>query len=170
MNRWLAETTRALGAALLLLLLLACAGSQAVSSAVEAFDMPAWKRLQSAVKPTVVVFTATSCADCPAVLERMARDLHRRRPDAALVAVLTDAAPGEAERALLGGRRYRGADRWMAFAGSPQALRQAVNPQWPSGVMPYVGLLGSRAGPAWMAGAPSAADLERWLAVCSARH
>jgi hypothetical protein len=161
------EPVRVLAAALLL----ACAGAQAAPAAVEAFDAPAWKQLRSSpARPTVVVFTATYCAYCPAVLEQMAREIRQRRLDASLVAVVIDAAPGEADRALLADRHYRGADRLFAFSGSPQALRYAVNPQWPGGVTPYVAFLGPQSGPAWVAGAPAAKDVEAWLAAWQGRR
>ena len=167
MKRLFLESARALGAALLL----ACAGAQAAPAAVEAFDAPAWKQLRTSPgRPTVVVFTATYCAYCPAVIDQMASEIRRRKLDASLVAVVIDAAPGESDRALLADKHYRSADRLMAFSGSPQALRHAVNPQWPGGVTPYVAFLGSHAGAVWVAGKPSAADVERWLALCSGRR
>lgn len=156
--------------ALCVALLLACVGVQAAPAAVEAFDAPAWKRLRgTATKPTVVVFTATYCAYCPDLIEQMAREIRQRRPDTSLVAVVTDTAPGEADRALLADRHYRDADRLLAFSGSP-ALRYAANPQRLGGLALYVAFLGSHAGPMWVAGKPSAADVERWLALCSRRR
>lgn len=168
MNAWIPEAARALCATLLL----ACAGAQAAPTAVETLDAPGWKTLQSAAaRPTVVVFTATYCAYCPAVIDQMAREIRQRRLDASLVAVVIDAAPGEADGALLADKHYRGADRLLAFSGSPQALRYAVNPQWPGSVTPYVAFLGPRsAPPAWVVGAPKAADVESWLAGWSARR
>jgi hypothetical protein len=150
---------------------LVCAGVQASPTAVEPLDAPAWKQLRSApARPTVVVFTATYCAYCPAVIDQMAREIRQRHLDASLVAVVIDAAPGEADRALLADKHYRGADRLFAFSGSPQALRYAVNPQWPGGVTPYVAFLGPQSGPAWVAGAPKATDVEAWLAGWTSRR
>ena len=131
---------------------LACAGVQAAPAAVEAFDAPAWKRLQgAATKPTVVVFTATYCTYCPDIIEQMAREIRQRRADTSLVAVVTDTAPGEADRALLAGKHYSDADRLLAFSGSP-ALRYAPNPQRLGGLSH------------WNAGA-SGVPRHRWMKV-----
>jgi hypothetical protein len=151
---------RALAAALAL----ALAGTVAAApSAVEAFDGATWTALQSSVaKPTAVVFTATYCAVCPAVVQAIERERRVRRIDATLIAVVIDAVPGE--RALLRDPHYRAVDRLYAFAAPAPQVQHAVNPRW-RGTTPSVMLLAPGARPLWSTGAPSAAALQAWAGI-----
>ena len=144
------------------LLLAGLSAVQAAPRKVETFDAQAWQRLQAGLKePAAVVFTTTDCAHCPAVIEQLARNIRQHRPTAVLVAVVMDAAPGEADAALLGDAHYRPADRLFAFAGQAAALRFGVDPAW-RGVTPYVGLLKPQGPPVWVTGRPSDGVLASW--------
>ncbi len=139
-------------------------GAAAAPRAVEPFAAGTWPALQSSLKkPALVVFSATSCGNCPAVMEQLAAELRRRRLDAALLAVVTDVAPGEGDAQLLRHGHYRGAERLFAFDGQAAALRHEVNPAW-RGATPYVGLFVPGQPVRWVTGAPSSADLEAWAA------
>jgi hypothetical protein len=137
----------------------------AAPRAVEAFGVDTWPALLGALKkPAVVVFSSTSCGNCPAVLAELADDLRRRRSEATLMAVVTDVAPGEADPYLLKQAHYRTTERLFAFDGQEQRLRHAVNPAW-RGATPYVGLLRPGRPPVWVTGAPTAAEIQAWAAA-----
>jgi hypothetical protein len=139
---------------------LACASALAAPARVESFDPAAWAKLQGG-GPSVVVFTTTDCAYCPAVIESLAREIRQRRLDASLVAVVSNVAPGEADAALLADAHYRPADRLFAFAGPERALRFTVDPQW-RGITPYVGFVSPSGKVRWVLGPPSAGDVQGW--------
>jgi hypothetical protein len=163
LNRFCRDLILATGA-------LACATALAAPSRVEAFDTAAWAKLHdSAASPAVVVFTTTDCAYCPAVIDSLAREIRRRQLDASLVAVVMDAAPGEADAALLADADYRPADRLFAFAGPERTLRHAVNPQW-RGITPYVGFVAPSGEVRWVLGTPSAGEVQGWAAQVAARR
>ena len=137
----------------------------ATPQAVERFDARTWTGLQTTVgQPTAVVFTTTDCAYCPAVMDRLARDIRQGRLKARLVAVVMDAAPGESDRALMLDAHYRLADRLFAFDGDERALRYSVNPGW-RGVTPYVAFLRPHSPPMWVTGSPSDAEIASWAAA-----
>lgn len=150
-------------------LLALAAGWQAAAAprGIEPFGAGTWPALQSSLtKPALVVFSSTSCGNCPAVMQQLSAELRRRRIDATLVAVVTDMAPGEDDAHLLRQAHYRVAERLFAFDGQAAALRHAVNPGW-RGATPYIGLLVPGQGVRWVTGAPSSAELDAWAA---ARH
>ena len=129
---------------------------------VEVFDRPAWPALQAGLTaPAIVVFTATYCAHCPAVMAQLAQDKRRWHPAAPLIAVVTDAVPGDDDARLLRDPHHRPVDRLFAFQGQAAALRHAVDPLW-RGITPYVALLRPGEPPQWVAGQPSAQDLAHW--------
>src|SRR5690606_3116739 len=74
-------------------------------SNVERFDGAAWEHLQEELpRPSAVVFTATYCATCPAVLARLSEALEKRGLDGKVIAVVID----EAEKGeLLESTHYR---------------------------------------------------------------
>lgn len=150
-------------AALLLGALALAAPAAAAPRAVEAFGTDTWRTLRGAQgEAAVVVFSATWCPTCPAVIDQLARDLRQRQVKAALLAVVTDVAPGEQDDALLRDSHYRQVDRLFAFDGQAPALRHGVDPGW-RGVTPYVVFLSPRgAPPLVVTGAPSAAVFESW--------
>lgn len=152
----------ALTPALALALAFAATLAAAAPRAVEPFDAAAWQSLGArGAAPAIVVFSTTDCSHCPAVLDRMAAHPARQRSGAALVAVVMDVAPGEANAALLDDPHYRRAQRLMAFADAPQRLRHAVNPQW-RGMTPYVALLRPGQPPRFVLGTPDDAALRAW--------
>ena len=129
---------------------------------VEAFDAQSWKTLQAAVKkPTVVVFTATWCAHCPAVFDQLARAIAQRRLKADLVGVVMDRAPGEDDAALMANAHYRQTARLFAFDGQAARLRYGVDPQW-RGVTPYIVVLAPGRPVRVKVGPPSEADIVAW--------
>ena len=132
---------------------------------VEPFAAGTWPALQASLKkPALVVFSSTSCGNCPAVMAQLSAELRRRRVDATLMAVVTDMAPGEDDAHLLRQAHYRVAERLFAFDGQAPALRHGVNPAW-RGATPYVGLLVPGQPVRWVTGAPSTAELDAWAAA-----
>lgn len=161
----LARTLR--GAALALPLLLAAAtAAHAAPAAVEPFDADTWRSLQREARdsrrPVLVAFSATWCAVCPGVIERLGEDARRTRAGVPLVVVLTDVAPGESDTRLLGAAHYRRADRLMAFDAPAAAVRHAVDPTW-RGTVPFVAWLVPGQAPQLVQGEPPAGQLARWL-------
>lgn len=148
--------------AVTLMALLAPLAAGAAPRGVEAFDAGQWRALQATLKqPTVVVFSATWCPNCPAVIEELAQDLRERGLAAPLLVVVMDVAPGEADAKLLRQTHYRVADRLFAFAGPAPALRYGVDPAW-RGVTPFVALLKPGAPPRLVSGPPADEDLDAW--------
>jgi hypothetical protein len=155
-----------------LVTLAAVAGSAADAAprAVEAFDEHTWAALQDEKAPaSVVVFTTTDCAHCPAVIERLAAELRQHRASATLVAVVMDQAPGEDDAALLADAHYQPASRLLAFAGQAAALRHQVQPRW-RGVTPFVAFIAPATPTLTVAGPPPADMLQRYIATLSARR
>ena len=132
----------------------------AAPNKVERFDAKIWTQLQKELpRPAVVVFTATYCSNCPALIEHMAQTLSKRGLKKNIVAVVIDAAPPQE---LLASPHYKVASRLFSFEGNEAALRYAVDPRWRS-VTPYVALLGEENKVFFVAGTPSDAQIEAWL-------
>lgn len=137
------------------------AGSGAMAASpvpFEAFGPDTWARLREELpRPSIVVFTATWCPHCPAVITALAAASRARRARLAVVVV-----DGEGRPELPAALPYRLADRLLHFAGGETALRHRVDPRW-RGVLPYVALLGADASaPVFVAGMPSEEALGRW--------
>lgn len=128
---------------------------------VEPFDtatMAAWR--STVTRPTWVVFTATWCAVCPAVVAEM-NQVARQHPRKPLVwAVVIDVAPGEDDARLLSRDYLRQSDRLLAFDGIPTAIRYTVDPAW-RGSVPHVALMDKGSAPRLFSGRPPMADLMR---------
>ena len=146
-----------------------CAGLLAAAAPrqVEAFDAAAWSALQAGLtQPTVVVFSTTDCAHCPAVISGLAHQIQQRKAKAqgraSLVAVVMDAAPGDDDAALIGNVHYRPADRLLAFSGPAPVLRYAVDPRW-RGVTPFVVFLSPGRAPVFVTGPPQSDQVNAWL-------
>ena len=136
--------------------------AHAAPRTVEVFDRPAWAGLQVGLSaPAIVVFTATYCAHCPAVIDQLAQDKRRLQPHASLIAVVMDTVPGDNDARLLRDPHYRPVDRLFAFQGQAAALRHGVDPAW-RGITPYVAFLRPGEPPQWVTGPPSAQDLAAW--------
>lgn len=165
--RWPAGVRRRLGRAgawlLAAVLGSLASGTTALASppAVERFDATAWQVLQKDLpRPSAIVFTATYCATCPAVLAQLAAALQLQGIKGEIVAVVIDAAQAQQ---LLGSRHYQHASRLFLFAGNEASLRYQVDPRW-RGVTPYVALLNSHGEMLFTAGTPSEAQVAAWLA------
>ena len=155
-------------AALTLLAAVGTAG--AAPRTVEAFDQSTWAALQAdKALPSVVVFTTTDCAHCPAVIEQLASELRQRRTGATLVAVVMDQAPGEDDAALLADAHYQAAGRVLAFAAPAAELRHQVQPRW-RGVTPFVAFINPPAPTLTVAGPPPAEMLQRFVIALKARR
>lgn len=117
----------------------------------------AWPSLaRSLPRPSIVVFTASWCGTCPAIVTALAEHARGLTPPARLVVVMID-GERQAERSTL-----HGADRLFRLRGDEAALRHAVNPRW-RGLVPHVALLGAdRDPPVFVDGMPSAGQLARW--------
>jgi hypothetical protein len=153
-----------------LALLAAVSTVGAAPRAVEAFDPGTWATLQAdKALPSVVVFTTTDCAHCPAVIEQLAGELRQRRLGATLVAVVMDQAPGEDDAALLADTHYQAAHRVLAFAAPAAALRHQVQPRW-RGVTPFVAFINPPAATLTVAGPPPAEMLQRFVDAVNARR
>lgn len=163
LNAWHRKTWAALAALAGLCLLLA--GASAAPRRVEAFDTAAWPALQAGLKmPTVLVFSTTDCAHCPAVFRRLGQDIHQRQGQgrASLVAVVMDAAPGDDDAALVHDPRYQPADWLLVFSGQAPALRYAVDPRW-RGITPFVVFLSPQAPQVFVTGPRKPAQIAAWL-------
>jgi hypothetical protein len=144
-------------------LLLLCGVVQAAPRGVEPFDSKSWKTLKAGVKqPTVVVFSATWCPNCPAVIEELVQDIRQRKLKASLMAVVIDVAPGENDPGLLRHAHYRMADRLFAFSGQAPAVRYTVDPNW-RGATPYVVFLVPGAAERVVTGPPTEEDVDAWV-------
>lgn len=140
----------------LLVAALACAAP----SSVERFETTTWQRLQTELpRPSAVVFTATYCASCPAVVAKLANALETRGVRGDVVAVVID--PSE-DSALLSSDHYVNATRLFAFEGNEAALRFQVDPKW-RGVTPYTALLSASGEQTFTAGIPSDEEMAQWL-------
>lgn len=134
-------------------------GANASPRIVEAFDAKTWTRLrQELPRPAAVVFTATYCANCPAVIARLTQALQERGLAQHVIAVVIDAAE---EEALLSSKHYTAASRLFAFVGAEARLRYAVDPRW-RGETPYIALLSGRDDAVFVTGTPSDAQIEAW--------
>jgi hypothetical protein len=141
---------------------LATQPAAAAPRAVEPFDTTTWSALQAGLKqPTVVVFSTTDCAHCPAVIDSLAQRIRGRQLRANLLAVVMDVAPGEDDAALLKHPHYGRAHRVLAFSGQAPALRHSVNPQW-RGITPYVVFLAPGQAPQAVTGPPSDGTVQAW--------
>ncbi|MBK9623030.1 MAG: hypothetical protein KA388_05085 [Rhodocyclaceae bacterium] len=151
-------------AALLVLLATFAHGpAQAAPKRVEAFDGNVWREIQVTLKqPTVILFSATWCPNCPAVMENLAREIKQRKRPAQLLTVVMDVAPGEADAALIANPHYRLADHLFAFAGQNAVIQYAVDPKW-QGLTPFVVFLAPNAAPFSVIGQPTKANYERWM-------
>lgn len=127
---------------------------------VESFDLTTWERLQKeSPRPSAIVFTATYCANCPAVLAKLGAALKQQRNKGEVIAVVIDEAD---TRELLASAHYEHATRLFLFSGNEAALRYRVDPRW-RGVTPYTALLGANGSITFAAGVPSEEQIEGWL-------
>jgi hypothetical protein len=132
----------------------------AAPSNVERFDVVAWERLQKELpRPAAVVFTATYCVSCPAVLAQLSDALKGQGIKGDVIAVVIDEAEA---RELLKSEHYGRASRLFLFEGNEASLRYHVDPRW-RGVTPYIALLPAEGKTILTAGAPSDAQLAAWL-------
>jgi thiol-disulfide isomerase/thioredoxin len=136
--------------------------ARAKPARVENFDILSWQTLQAVKMPTAVVFSATWCPNCPAVIEDLAHDIREQPVNAKLLAVVMDVAPGENDAALMRHTHYSVVDRLFAFSGQAPALRYTVDPKW-RGATPFVVLLAPNRPPRMVTGPPSEQDLQSWL-------
>jgi thiol-disulfide isomerase/thioredoxin len=136
------------------------AAAAAAAPRVERFDAAAWESLQKELsRPSAVVFTASYCASCPAVLAKLSGALRERGIEGDVVAVVIDEA--EAPE-LLKSRHYRHASRLFLFEGNEASLRYQVDSRW-RGVTPYIALLTADGETMFVAGTPSDAQVATWM-------
>jgi thiol-disulfide isomerase/thioredoxin len=132
----------------------------APAQSVELFETATWEQLQADLpKPSAVVFTATYCATCPAVLAKLAKALDAHDVKGDVVAVVIDEA--EASELLASGH-YSQASRVFLFSGNEAALRFMIDPRW-HGETPYTALLPAEGKPIFTAGSPSEEKIATWL-------
>jgi len=135
--------------------------SVAAPHVVESFDAGTWAKLQKDLpRPVAVVFTATYCANCPALIHSLSETLSKQGLKDRVVAVVIDEADSQD---LLNSKHYVSASRLFAFDGNEATLRYGVDPRW-RGVTPYVALLGNEGKPVFAAGTPSDSQIHAWLA------
>jgi uncharacterized metal-binding protein len=145
-----------------LVIVLCCAPLIAAASPnkVERFDAKVWAQWQKDLpRPAVIVFTATYCSNCPALIERIAQQLAKQGLKQEIIAVVIDEAN---PRELLKNGHYGAAARLFAFDGNEATLRYAVDPRW-RGETPYVAFLGTQSRVVFVPGTPSDAQFEAWL-------
>lgn len=153
------KTLRVLSAAALISLVMSVP-TTAAPPKVESFEIATWEQLQKqSPRPTAVVFTATYCANCPAVISKLSEALQRKGVKSEIVAVVIDEAE---EKALLESEHYKHASRLFLFEGNEAALRYKVDPRW-RGVTPYTALLGADGKMTFAAGMPSDEQIGTWL-------
>lgn len=134
--------------------------TDAAPGVVERFDAQTWARLQKELpRPSVVVFTATYCANCPAVIESVAQRLTIKKLKREVVAVVVDESDPQE---LLKSPHYQLATRLFAFDDSEATLRFGVNPRW-RGETPYLALLSENGDVIFVLGTPSDAQFDTWL-------
>lgn len=145
--------------AFLCLTMLSTPGVAAPPKIVERFDNKTWATLQQELpRPSAVVFTATYCANCPAIIKRLSDTLRARGLPQQVVAVVIDPA---SDQELLASKHYDSAALVFTFDGNEATLRYGVDPRW-RGVTPYVALLGKTGKPRFVTGPPSDEDIETW--------
>ncbi len=121
---------------------------------VEVFDTKTWQAVTASIaEPAIIVFSATDCVHCPAVIQKLAKDKTRYGKNVKLVAVVMDGTPGMRAKAP-----YDLVDRLFIFEGNNQAIRYSVNPDW-RGVTPYTVLLSPGKSPKYVIGPPAEKDL-----------
>jgi thiol-disulfide isomerase/thioredoxin len=161
LNAFLDELRRAKQAVLAIAsCTIVAAAASAPPPQVEPFDADTWTKLQKDLpRPAAVVFTATYCTNCPAVLAQLEGELKKRGATGEIVAVVID----EADAATLAENpHYAHATRLFVFDGNEAQLRYRVDPRW-RGVTPYVALLSPDATTRFVAGPPKEQDLQQWL-------
>ncbi|CAN5296304.1 hypothetical protein BH11PSE11_BH11PSE11_10580 [soil metagenome] len=127
---------------------------------IEQFDQQTWQKFQTELpRPSVVVFSTTDCAHCPAVIEKLAAQIRQRKLQAPLIVVLMDEYLVAAQ---LKDPHYRNVNRLFAFSGQASALQHSISPKW-RGVTPYVALFPSAGEPRLVTGGPSENDIVSWL-------
>ncbi len=147
--------------AIAIALVLTAAPSMSAPKGVRTFDKATWAQMKRELpRPSVVVFTTTDCAYCPAVIEALAVDVKKGPQKANLVIVVMDGA--EQPEAMAADKHYRKGDAMYTFDGSAMALRYSVNPDW-RGMTPYVAMLGRAGEPKFAIGRPSKAELAALL-------
>jgi thiol-disulfide isomerase/thioredoxin len=125
----------------------------------EPFDGQTWSRLAVETRQrAIVVFSATYCVHCPAVIQKLAKEKMKYGKNVVLVAVVMD---GTSE--IRGKPPYDKVDRLFVFNGHEPAIRYSVNPDW-RGVTPYTVLLSPERAPHYIAGPPSEKDLQQFFA------
>lgn len=129
---------------------------------VSRFDRNTWQHvLGSAPRPLAVVFTTTDCEYCPAVIERLARDLRRSPVRAWLNVVVMDGA-GDGPT-LSSDPHFGMADQLFVFDPEKAVqTRYAIDPAW-RGVTPYVVLLGKNGASRKFLGMPPAEAVKGFL-------
>ena len=108
--------------------------------------------------PSMIVFSASYCAHCPAVVRSLAKQSRRMAKPPRLIVVMADELPSQADK----NRIYNDVDRLMVFEGSEMAIRHAVNPTW-RGLTPFVVLVGKDGRASYFNGQPPGPDLQAWL-------
>jgi hypothetical protein len=114
-----------------------CAGPTAAApTRVEPFDAESWaewpRQVTARNQPLMVVFSATWCAVCPQLIDRLAADPRRRRRGVPLWVVMTDLAPGENDARLLASPHYHVADRLLAHRPRPPSRTPGCAAPWPA--------------------------------------
>ncbi len=140
-------------------LLGAVVGVSVAAAEPEFLGAAGWPSLQAQLpRPAVVVFTATRCAVCPRVIATLQQTLRVRGVTAPVVAVVMDGRAAEPLPVYL-----QEVDRMVLLDADEAVLRYRVDPHW-RGVLPYVALLGEAGEVSFVAGAPSPAQIDAWLA------
>jgi thiol-disulfide isomerase/thioredoxin len=139
---------------------LAACQAHAAPATVERFEQNTWQQLQHTLpRPAAVVFTATYCASCLAVLAQVNEALRKHALARPVIAVVIDESSDEA---LLSSHHYTAASRLFRFADNEARLRYRVDPRW-RGETPYVVLLSPNKPATFIAGMPNEAQINAWL-------
>jgi hypothetical protein len=141
-----------------------CLSSLAVIAApttVLPFGKQTWRSLTAARgQPSAIVFSTTDCSHCPAVIENLSSEVHKRQTMTKLIVVVIDGA--SQYDALLHEPHFRPADVLYAFDDDSDVLRYTVNPDW-RGLTPYIALIRADGKVSFHTGAPPAEVVRRFL-------
>jgi len=122
------------------------------------FGPESFSALVAQRRPSIVVFSASYCANCPAVVRSLSKSRRRAALPPQLMVVMSDELPDQATRK----QAYQDVDRLAVFQGNELAIRYAVNPAW-RGLTPFVVLIGRDGEVSYFNGEPPARDLQAFM-------
>ncbi len=142
----------------LLSLVLVSGLQAAVPNPSSSFKPESFQSLIDQKTASIIVFSASYCAHCPAVVRSLTKQSRRMAKPPRLIVVMADELPSPADKKSI----YNDVDHLMVFEGNEMAIRHAVNPTW-RGLTPFVVLVGKDGRVSFFNGQPPGSDLQAWL-------